>query len=88
VEDPATAASVTGGAAWRGAATARCEDLPVRHVGVLVKGWTWVPDALDGVYTCWCGVNCVWGKSAAAVDRPDALLFEGATPPLQVSLSI
>jgi alpha-1,4-fucosyltransferase len=60
----------------------------VRHVGVLIKGWTWVPDALDGVYTCWCGVNCVWGKSAAAVDRPDALLFEGATPPLQVSLSI
>lgn len=79
-EDPA-AASVSGGAAWRGAA--RCEDLAARHVGVLVKGWTWIPDALDGVYTCRCGVSCVWSKSAAAVDRPDALLFEGATPPPQ-----
>uniref|UniRef100_A0A0D3HRX1 Fucosyltransferase n=1 Tax=Oryza barthii TaxID=65489 RepID=A0A0D3HRX1_9ORYZ len=46
-------------------------------------GWTWIPDALDGVYTCRCEVSCVWSKSAAAVDRPDALLFEGATPPPQ-----
>lgn len=74
-------AAITGGAAWVGA---RCEELSTRHVGVLVKGWTWIPDALDGVYTCRCGVSCVWSKSAAAVDRPDALLFEGATPPLQV----
>ncbi|CAN6357770.1 unnamed protein product [Urochloa humidicola] len=73
-------AAITGGAAWGGA---RCEDLATRHVGVLVKGWTWIPDALDGVYTCRCGVSCIWSKSAAAVDRPDALLFEGATPPSQ-----
>ncbi|TVU00624.1 hypothetical protein EJB05_53924 [Eragrostis curvula] len=73
--------SVTGGAAWKGA---RCDELgAVRHVGVLVKGWTWIPDALDGVYTCRCGVSCVWSKSSAVVDRPDALLFEGATPPQQ-----
>jgi alpha-1,4-fucosyltransferase len=75
-------AAITGGAAWSGT---RCEELPAaRHVAVLVKGWTWIPDALDGVYTCRCGVSCVWSKSAAAVDRPDALLFEGATPPPQV----
>ncbi|GJM87888.1 hypothetical protein PR202_ga03887 [Eleusine coracana subsp. coracana] len=75
-------AAVTGGVAWSGA---RCEELPAaaRHVGVLVKGWTWIPDALDGVYTCRCGVSCVWSKSTAVVDRPDALLFEGATPPQQ-----
>ncbi|KAJ1264982.1 hypothetical protein BS78_08G042300 [Paspalum vaginatum] len=73
-------ASITGGAAW---ATVTCGDLATRHVGVLVKGWTWIPDALDGVYTCRCGVSCVWSKSAAAVDRPDVLLFEGATPPPQ-----
>ena len=74
-------AAITGGAAWGGA---RCEELKTRHVGVLVKGWTWIPDALDGVYSCRCGVSCVWSKSAAAVDRPDALLYEGATPPPQV----
>jgi alpha-1,4-fucosyltransferase len=77
----AEASSITGGAAWGGA---RCEEMATRHVGVLVKGWTWIPDALDGVYTCRCGVSCVWSKSPAAVDRPDALLFEGATPPPQV----
>ena len=77
----AASAAITGGAAWGGA---RCEELKTRHVGVLVKGWTWIPDALDGVYSCRCGVSCVWSKSAAAVDRPDALLYEGATPPPQV----
>ncbi|VAI15293.1 unnamed protein product [Triticum turgidum subsp. durum] len=74
-------ASITGGAGWGGA---RCEEMKTRHVGVFVKGWTWIPDSLDGVYTCRCGVSCVWSKAAAVVDRPDALLFEGATPPLQV----
>ncbi|EMS61679.1 Alpha-(1,4)-fucosyltransferase [Triticum urartu] len=73
-------ASITGGAGWGGA---RCEEMKTRHVGVFVKGWTWIPDSLDGVYTCRCGVSCVWSKAAAVVDRPDALLFEGATPPLQ-----
>ncbi|XP_062213169.1 alpha-(1,4)-fucosyltransferase-like [Phragmites australis] len=73
--------SITGGAGWSGA---RCEELKVRHVGVLVKGWTWIPDALDGVYTFRCGVSCVWSKSTAVVDRPDALLFEGTTLSQQV----
>jgi alpha-1,4-fucosyltransferase len=75
-------AAITGGAGWGGA---RCEEMKTRHVGVFVKGWTWIPDALDGVYTCRCGVTCVWSKAAAVVDRPDAMLFEGATPPQQVT---
>jgi hypothetical protein len=74
---------MTGGAGWGGA---RCEEMKTRHVGVFVKGWTWIPDALDGVYTCRCGVTCVWSKAAAVVDRPDAMLFEGATPPQEVLL--
>uniref|UniRef100_A0A0D9XXC4 Fucosyltransferase n=1 Tax=Leersia perrieri TaxID=77586 RepID=A0A0D9XXC4_9ORYZ len=80
------AAAITGGAGWSGGAGGgggRCEEMRTRHVGVMVKGWTWIPDALDGVYTCRCGVSCVWSKSAAVVDLPDALLFEGATPPQQ-----
>lgn len=76
--------SMTGGSGWGGL---RCEEMKTRHVSVFVKGWTWIPDALDGVYTCRCGVSCVWSKAAAVVDRPDALLFEGATPPLQVLIS-
>ncbi|KAJ1686171.1 hypothetical protein LUZ63_017561 [Rhynchospora breviuscula] len=52
-----------------------------RHVSVLVKGWTWIPDNLEGIYSCGCGLSCAWSKSPIVVDRPDALLFEGATPP-------
>ncbi|ONM32856.1 Alpha-(14)-fucosyltransferase [Zea mays] len=77
-EDP-PGASVTGSAMWRGAT--RCEDLAVCHVRVLIKGWTWIPNALVDVYTCHCGVSCVGSKFPAAVDRPGALLFEVATPP-------
>lgn len=54
------------------------------HVSVLVKGWTWIPDNLDNLYSCPCGLSCLWTKSAVLADKPDALLFETTTPPLQV----
>lgn len=57
-----------------------------RHVSVFVKGWTWIPDNLDGIYSCGCGLSCAWSKSPVVVDRPDALFFEGATPPRIVML--
>ncbi|KMZ59691.1 Alpha-1,4-fucosyltransferase, family GT10 [Zostera marina] len=53
------------------------------HVSVLVKGWTWIPDNLDNLYTCGCGLSCLWSKSDVLVDRPDALLFENVSPPRQ-----
>ncbi|XP_078150396.1 alpha-(1,4)-fucosyltransferase-like [Carex rostrata] len=52
-----------------------------RHVSVLVKSWTWIPDNLEGIYSCGCGLSCAWSKSPVVVDRPDALLFESAMPP-------
>ncbi|KAL1063476.1 hypothetical protein V6Z11_D13G145000 [Gossypium hirsutum] len=55
----------------------------MEHVSVLVKGWTWVPDNLDNLYSCQCGMSCLWTKSPVLADKPDALLFETATPPLQ-----
>ncbi|ONK58063.1 uncharacterized protein A4U43_C09F7730 [Asparagus officinalis] len=58
-----------------------CDGIGTRHVSVLVKGWTWIPDNLDNLYSCRCGLSCLWTKSRALADRPDALLFENVMPP-------
>lgn len=63
-----------------------CSELKMSHVSVLVKGWTWIPDNLDNLYSCRCGLSCLWTKSSVLVDKPDALLFETITPPVQVML--
>lgn len=60
----------------------KCPELKLEHVSVLVKGWTWIPDNLDNLYSCRCGLSCLWTKSSVLADRPDALLFETTTPPL------
>lgn len=60
-----------------------CGVLQMRHVEILVKGWTWIPDNLDSLYSCRCGLSCLWTKSSVLADKPDALLFETTTPPLQ-----
>ncbi|GLT52197.1 hypothetical protein SLA2020_255500 [Shorea laevis] len=60
-----------------------CGGLKMNHVSVLVKGWTWIPDNLDNLYSCRCGLSCLWTKSSVLADKPDALLFETTTPPLQ-----
>ena len=63
---------------------AECSALKMDHVSVLVKGWTWIPDNLDNLYSCRCGLSCLWTKSSVLADKPDALLFETTTPPFQV----
>ncbi|XP_022858168.1 alpha-(1,4)-fucosyltransferase-like [Olea europaea var. sylvestris] len=63
----------------------QCSKLKMKHVSVLVKGWTWIPDNLDNLYSCRCGLSCLWTKSSVLADKPDALLFETTTPPLQRS---
>ncbi|CAG7904406.1 unnamed protein product [Brassica rapa] len=60
-----------------------CGGMKMDHVRVLVKGWTWVPDNLENLYSCRCGMTCLWTKSAVLSDSPDALLFETTSPPLQ-----
>ncbi|XP_074273325.1 alpha-(1,4)-fucosyltransferase [Silene latifolia] len=58
-------------------------ELRQKHVSVLVKGWTWIPDNMENLYSCNCGLSCLWTKSSVLVDHPDALLFETTTPPLK-----
>ncbi|KAG9136725.1 hypothetical protein Leryth_004508 [Lithospermum erythrorhizon] len=60
----------------------KCDELKMKHVTVLVKGWTWIPDNLDNLWYCKCGMSCLWTKSEVLADKPDALLFETSTPPL------
>ncbi|XP_059299414.1 alpha-(1,4)-fucosyltransferase [Lycium ferocissimum] len=61
----------------------KCDELKMDHVSVLVKGWTWIPDNLDNLYSCRCGLSCLWTKSSVLADKPDALLFETSTPPIE-----
>lgn len=61
-----------------------CGGFELNHVSVLVKGWTWIPDNLDNLYSCSCGLSCLWTKSPVLADKPDALFFESSTPPIQV----
>ncbi|XP_078434669.1 fucosyltransferase 13 isoform X2 [Wolffia australiana] len=51
------------------------------YVRVLVKEWSWIPDNLDQLYYCRCGLSCLWTKSPILADKPDALLFENSSPP-------
>ncbi|KAK1371815.1 Fucosyltransferase [Heracleum sosnowskyi] len=61
----------------------KCSVMRMKHVSILVKGKTWLPDNLDNLYSCRCGLSCLWTKSPVLVDKPDALLFETTTPPLR-----
>ncbi|EPS69758.1 hypothetical protein M569_05005, partial [Genlisea aurea] len=61
----------------------QCGELGMNHVSVLVKRWTWIPDAMENLYGCRCGMSCLWTKSSLLVDKPDAVFFEGSSPPLQ-----
>ncbi|KAL0391666.1 UNVERIFIED_CONTAM: Alpha-(1,4)-fucosyltransferase [Sesamum radiatum] len=38
---------------------------------------------MDNLYSCRCGLSCLWTKSSVLADKPDALLFETTTPPFQ-----
>ncbi|XP_042516252.1 alpha-(1,4)-fucosyltransferase-like [Macadamia integrifolia] len=58
-----------------------CGAMKMKHVSILVKGWTWIPDNLDNLYSCRCGLSCLWTKSPVLADKADAFLFETITPP-------
>ncbi|KAL9256772.1 Alpha-(1,4)-fucosyltransferase-like protein [Drosera capensis] len=73
-----TNGSVQGG---EGEVGIGCGELKMGFVRVLVKGWTWVPDNLDNLYQCRCGLGCLWTKSPVLGGDPDALVFETTTPP-------
>lgn len=62
-----------------------CGELQMNHVKILLKKWTWIPDYMDNLYSCRCGLSCLWTQSSVLADEPDALLFETIAPPFQVS---
>uniref|UniRef100_A0A0D9W528 Fucosyltransferase n=1 Tax=Leersia perrieri TaxID=77586 RepID=A0A0D9W528_9ORYZ len=61
---------------------APCGSLRLRHVSLAVRRVTWVPDVLDGVYQCRCGMTCLWTRNEEALaDSPDVELYEIWPPP-------
>ncbi|MCO5603976.1 hypothetical protein L7F22_058133 [Adiantum nelumboides] len=58
-----------------------CASLRLQHVSVLVKEWRWLPDNLDHLYSCPCGLTCMWSKSKVLADSADAELYETGNPP-------
>lgn len=62
-----------------------CSDVKQKHVSVLVKAHTWIPDNLNSLYACDCGLSCLWEKSSVLADDPDAHIYETYKPPAKVS---
>lgn len=60
-----------------------CQSLKQKHVAVRVKEWTWLPDNIQNLYSCDCGLTCMWTKSEVLADNPDVELYETVTPPRQ-----
>lgn len=58
-----------------------CNALRMEHVSVLVKEWTWIPDTLNNLYSCECGLTCLWTNSDALEKKPDAHFYETNSPP-------
>jgi alpha-1,4-fucosyltransferase len=58
-----------------------CSQLKLDHVSVLVKEMTWIPDILDGLYECRCGLSCLWTRNVALADQPDVVLYQSVRPP-------
>jgi hypothetical protein len=58
-----------------------CSRLKIDHVSVLVMQVTWIPDILDGLYECQCGLSCMWTRNDALADQPDVVLYQYVRPP-------
>lgn len=60
-----------------------CGKLKQQHVSILVKKWTWIPETLNNMYSCGCGLTCLWTNTEVLADHPDAHFFETYKPPLK-----
>ncbi|KAF3337711.1 alpha-(1,4)-fucosyltransferase [Carex littledalei] len=58
-----------------------CSKLKLDHVSVHVKMVMWIPDYLDGLYECRCGLSCLWTRNEALADRADVGLYQFYSPP-------
>lgn len=52
-----------------------CSELKMSHTSVYVKLASWVPDILDGLYQCRCGLSCLWTRNEALADKADLWLW-------------
>jgi hypothetical protein len=62
-----------------------CSELKQKHVTILVKRSTWLPDSMHGLYSCGCGLSCMWEKSSLLAYDPDVEMYETTHPSGNVS---
>lgn len=60
-----------------------CTVLRQQHVSVLVKKTGWIPITLNNLYSCDCGLTCLWTNSDVFDEKPDAYLYEKHFPPAE-----
>ncbi|KAJ4756651.1 hypothetical protein LUZ62_091056 [Rhynchospora pubera] len=58
-----------------------CSELKLDHVSVWAKVPGWVPDILDGLYECRCGLSCLWTRNEVLADPADVELYQFYAPP-------
>ncbi|XP_078173101.1 alpha-(1,4)-fucosyltransferase-like [Carex rostrata] len=58
-----------------------CSEFKLDHVSVWAKAVSWVPEALDGLYECRCGLSCLWTQNEVLADKHDVDLYEAYGPP-------
>ncbi|KAJ4814146.1 hypothetical protein LUZ62_026712 [Rhynchospora pubera] len=52
-----------------------CSELKMSHASVHVKISSWVPDIMEGLYLCRCGLSCLWTRNEALADKADVWLW-------------
>jgi hypothetical protein len=52
-----------------------CSMLKMSHASVHVKISSWLPDILEGLYLCRCGLSCLWTRNEALADKADVWLW-------------
>ncbi|KAJ3675193.1 hypothetical protein LUZ60_004235 [Juncus effusus] len=58
-----------------------CSATKMDYVSVWVKAHSWIPDVLDGLYDCKCGVRCLWTQNEVLADQADVWFYQSSAPP-------
>ncbi|KAJ4814148.1 hypothetical protein LUZ62_026714 [Rhynchospora pubera] len=58
-----------------------CSELKLDHVSVWAKAVSWVPDILDGLYECRCGLSCLWTQNEVLAHPADVEFYQALGPP-------
>ncbi|KAJ3675194.1 hypothetical protein LUZ60_004236 [Juncus effusus] len=58
-----------------------CSEYKLDHVSVWARAVSWIPEVLDGLYECNCGLTCLWSRNEALADNADVEFYQALPPP-------